>query len=308
MAAVTGHLRVFHQRFEEPSGVESALVRGQSRNIPADPRLVRERSVTGTLRNVVGMPLRWVAWLLVASPALIIPKLFLPRALSDSITVGFALVVVAFFAVLALYFVFSIVWWLAHRGRPGLRWAPGDATAEERTASIALDAGVAPGTPVRAIGRVVPLTDTDVVLRTFASDTPVPWRVVELVDFAVVPDEGVPLIARFVQSPVLAPLGRRGSFADHAAGFSPQARQLAASGEGAGRYLELRAGQRVELAGTVDRMLPNAESFELDGVAASLPRALDTAEAPYRRGPGDAALVVGAESAPRIFIRSLPEG
>lgn len=298
-------MRIFHQRWADVHGSEVVIVDGARRQQSPLPGLVeRKRGIVASVRAGIGVLVRRSAQLLLLAPVAIVPKLILPRAASDVITVGFVIAVVAFFTLLALYFLVSFAWWAVRDRERKLifRWPELD--ERERRALLAGDATAPPGSMVRLCGRVVPLIATDVVLRAFAADAEAPWRLVELVEFAVVPPQGIPVVVRVLTAPVLALAETRGSFREHAAGFSEAARGLVGDPAAPGRYAELLPGARVEIIGSVEQTLPNAGAFELDGKSWSLADPDAGAGAAYRGGPSGPALLLGRDHSPRIVIRS----
>ncbi len=300
-------MRIFHQRWPDidGSGSEIALVNEARRKQTPLPGLVeKKRGIVAGVRAGIGALVRRSAQLLLVTPILIIPKLLVPRAVSDAITVGFVIAVVAFFTLLALYFLVSFVWWALRKRERRLVFSRARLVDHERNALAAADAATKPGSTVRVVGRVVPLTPTDVVVRVFSAPGAQPWRLVELVEFAVVPPDGVPAVVRALTAPVLELPEQRSDFGEHAARFSDPARRLVDQRDASGSYSELVPGARVELIGSVQQTLPNADAFELDGQHYSLARPDAEIGTAYRGGPGGPALVIGRDDSPRIVIRA----
>jgi hypothetical protein len=295
-------VRAFFQRWRTTRGIERARIGGEvvERALPADGRVTEVPTALSEIRTATGALLRLLAYPLLASPLLILPKLFTPRWVSDRITVGFVLVVVVFFATLALYLLVSYAWW-RRRDRTRLRFAP---PASDAGAPVVMHPGEATaGTRVRVQGRVTALDGARIVLRAAVGDDGKPWRVVEGVPFAVVPRDGLPLVADLVTAPIVDGPTARVSASEVAERFTGGAVALGDADDG-GDYLEVVAGDEIELIGVVARLVPDAEQFVLDGVTRGLPAGDDGD--PYRRAAGPAA-IVGTEAAPCV-VRVISSG
>lgn len=266
---------------------EGALARAR----PHGGLIVERVRASERVRSAVGRVLRWLGAVLLVSPLLIVPKLLIPssaRWISDAITVGFVCVVVLFFATLNLFFVVSLVWWM-RRGATGSRFA----TPEEVRGRTVTPEGANAGARVSVEGVVVPIFPAEVVLRRAdLRDTALRF-VIEASTFAVVPNEGTPVIVSRTAIPVFDGSGDEDGVSR---ALSSTALALARPDEAlrAERW-ELRAGERVSIEGVVSRVVENADRFDIDGEPASLPRE-GQADAPYRRGPGGVALIVGDDS------------
>lgn len=277
--------RAFYIRFDAHRGSETALVAGDRRERAAAEKLVvRHGAPLVRVLRVLGSALRATGLLLVASPLLFVVKLVLAATLgpreSDIVIPFFVIVVVTFFALLNLaVLVFAVHWAFFRQRVPPPTFAPmllGSGVAPSASASV--------GAAVRARGRVVPLEEGVVVLRSAEAvvDAGVLARVVELRCFAVVADddETPPVVVHGPWTPTLLPDGA----AREPASFGADAMRLAGADAAAFSDVEsivLRAGDRVEVTGLVDAVFASADRFELDGATASLPRDSDE---PYRGG------------------------
>jgi hypothetical protein len=285
--------RVFFIRFDARSGTETAWAGGARKERAAHAELVvRARAPLSRALDVLGLALRATGLLLLASPLLLVVKVVLAAAVgprvSDVVIPFFVIVVVAFFGLLNVsLLVFFAHWLLRKRVPPPAFVQPSLGAAAPPTESTAV------GRPVRARGRVVALDatlDGKVVLRSADAvvGTGAAARLVEMRCFAVIADDDrtPPVIvhgpwAPAVAGPALEPAAF-GSSALGAAGYDRGAFETADA-------VVVRAGDRVEVTGVVDAVVPNADHFELDGAVASLPRDGDE---PYRGGAPRVALAV----------------
>jgi hypothetical protein len=294
-------VRGFFQRWRTTRGVERARIDGETveRALPADGTVSEVPTAISEVRIATAAVLRLLAYPLLASPLLMIPKLVSPRRVSDHLTVAFALVVVVFFATLAFYLIVTYAWW-KRRDLTRLRFAP--PAADDTSIVVTHPSEAAVGTRVRGRGRVVAVDDTRVVLRAVAGDDGKSWRLVEAVPFAVVPRDGLPLVADVQVAPLVLGATRGISAGEVAERFAGETLGLADTRDG-GDYLEIAVGDEVELAGPVARIVPDADQFVLGGATRGLPAPSDND--PYRSAAGPA-LIVGGDAAPRLVVRAIP--
>jgi hypothetical protein len=299
-------IRAFFQRWHDRAGVETSLVDGDKAVGPVrfERMVVTVPTVLARIRDAIGGAMRLVAMVIFVSPLAILVKLALPQRASDYVTVGFVITLVAFFALLSLYFLASFLWWRG-RDRRGLQFAPPPDTDPDADAIVvATPADAKPKTRARARGRIVALDDTTkIVVRAFAGHDGHPWRIVETSDFAVMPKDGLPVIAHVRGAPLLVSLSSRRISTDEASKlFAPTTLALADSHD-SGDYVEVAVGDEVEIVGTIDRVVPDSNHFTIDGAPRSLPHLAEGD--PYRR-PAGPAIVIGLDTDPRITIRPIP--
>src|SRR5262245_14763950 len=199
------------------------------------------------VRIATAAVLRLLTYPLLASPLLMIPKLVSPRRVSDHLTVAFALVVVVFFATLAFFLIVTYAWW-KRRDRSRLRFAT--PASDDAALVVTHPSEATAGAQVRARGRVVALGETldgaRLVVRAVTGDDGKPWRLVEAVPFAVVPRDGLPLVADVHAAPTVIGPTTGVSATEVAARFAADTVALADARDG-GDYVEVAVGDEVEL-------------------------------------------------------------
>lgn len=291
--------RAFFQRWRDLRGEEQSRIGASVQiRVPLAGLVREDPNLALSIRSGIGRVLRFVGRLALFGPVLLLPKLLLPRFYSDHITVAFVLLVVLFFAVLNAYLLASFVWWIVRNRSGGLSFAEPEETDAEQLARPHV-AGSLTGKRVRATGRVVALGGSDVVVRMLTSQDGM-WRLSEIADFAVIPKEGMPIVARVLAAPVVRAEQTIRSLQD--AGFANETLALAGEESGDGVAIRIENGDEIEIIGVAARVVDNADHFDLDGNMRSIPRASD--DDPYRRAPGGPALILGSDDDPRIFLRS----
>jgi hypothetical protein len=313
---------------------EQGFVDGRAEDIQTQrvfaPYVRRRRNLLEAARGRARWLLKNAARLIYLAPALVVLKVILyviDEPTSDLTIVAFVGVVIVFFAVLNLYILISVLWWLFGRDpKPFTLTRPFDESGREALAlpGGAADVGLEPppvGQVVRARGTIVrlgPNREGDgSVLRDFWAEGDAPFRLTEAIDFAVVARGQVPVVVRLGSAPMVVAKPdsiRLDAFAREAAAgtMSLLERSLSvddASIKGEGAILLLREGDEVEVTGLVAAHIDNVDGFELGGTFASVPLPSgegDGAASPFRDRPGGAGLVLGEGPAAQISIRHCP--
>ncbi len=230
----------------------------------------------------LGRLLKQAARLLYVSPALLILAP-ISRSVHPSapayLLAAFVIAVVIFFALFDLFLVAAMIAWARrNRGthvsikRPQLSDSAGTPTT------------VAPGMMhrlVRCVGRATLLsTGSGPILRAAAWSSGPPMELVECSTFAVVLDEGTPVVVQHLHTPeVIFP-------PDPAAAPEPSSLALAGRDDVPEASVVIREGDRVEVQGVVGAFLENTAHFDVDGVTSGVPRPGGDDDDPYRGGPG----------------------
>ena len=296
-----------------PSGVrvtamDAGAVKSETRRVP-DLYLVNVRR--GAARNARRFErvLRWLAMAIWLSPLMLVPKCtlnFIDPALSDAIAVLFVALVVSFFVVLIGFVVFRLV--VGSRDEQEQEVLPPFLESEriEKVRGIGIPAAeegrVRPESLQALVDRVVVtrgklrgLNDEDVLLQDFWGKRRDLWQRWTELGPCIVETDGVPLLLEFDEPPALVADCRETTAAQAQAVLPAEQKTYVTSalkrGTAAdeGYLVTLRAGDEVEVAGRVTRVIDDVS--ELD------PRKRSEASA-YRKGVGRGSAGLCATSRP----------
>ncbi|MCA9619195.1 MAG: hypothetical protein KC731_09235 [Myxococcales bacterium] len=247
------------------------------------------------VKRFVGRLLRLSAALASLSPLLLIARLALGPPLGSYATVAFVLLVVGFFALLNAFIVVSVIAFrVAEKGQATLhRPTSLAATSTPPLPSLALPE---PGSPLRMRGVVTRLDDDrDLPLVDAWFESP-PSRISHLRPFAVVSEEGPPVIVSTRHLPLVAGAGEVTSRSAARAAFPPAAVAMRDSlsipndEEAPVELVQLRYGDEVVVEGRVADTIDDVHGFELEGVTRSLAA---KGGAVYRGGERRAGVLLG---------------
>ncbi len=275
------------------------------------------------VRDAIGWLLRWTARAVMVSPALILTRLG-PTAVADAGLLGFVGIVVLFFFLVNAYVVAFTVHWHARKWGPshGLRTPFSDDgddrfdLFEDRDDRPVVpvrphgpDIPAQPGQLIRARGKVTRLDvvahdPAPVVADLWCTEAEPPWRVTTVVDFYLRADDQVPIIVCCSSAPIVVgspEQGRAAALVDqvHSSAMVHVGSAGLAAGDEAGELLRIVEGDEVEIVGTVDQLVTDVGTFELDGAMRSIV-APGEATSAYRRMPRGPGVVV--RSAPGMHV------
>jgi len=256
------------------------------------------------------------------SPALLLLKpaiAFFDRAVSDYLVVLFVVIVIAFFAALALFILlYGITFFACGRGARFEIKLPTDESDALAMGLLAAAGSRSPisrqpvGAVVRVRGLVEPLMPgpvTEVARDLWLIDDAGARRLSRCGAFAVCPDGGTPVIVQPTSPPWIVGMAR-GDTADRHRHSWPQPIVDAMDRTGkvarSGITLAVGRGDMVEIHGTVVGHVDNIERIDLDGEMRSLtlPRTTGGAS-PYRdSGTREGMLVAATDTVP-VVIRPI---
>ena len=162
------------------------------------------------------------------------------------------------------------------------------------------------GSVRRVRGKVLcldPRLDGDeLVLLDYWCDTPPIWRIVQCLDFGVLPDDGPPVAVCCAMAPLVIAPPDECSVAQLMSMLEPRAAALAAQRAqgrelGHGLLFELREGDRVEVTGVTCEPSSSAKRFDVVGRHAA-----------YRGTPRAIDLIVGDAPGTRLVVELTREG
>lgn len=297
----------------EMSALDGHSVDGHSRILPWVRCERPGRFVHGVKRGI-RLVIKQFARAIYISPALVLIKLIfdhVPGVEGDWITVGFVLFVCAFFALLNLYVVWSVVEHFSSRGKWNVVAPFRSDTPED------FGRGVVGDEVVRRQGFVARLDDplpgsTQVIRDLWTFEGEATWRMTEAVDLAVVTEGERPLILRFNTAPMLlaspetetvgSALQRMspglGAVFDISSAIAGDRSQTPAS------FLTLGEGDEVEVIGLRHGEIPNVNHFDLAGRARSL-QSSTKGFAPYRGVSGEPGTLLIADAKAPIWLRKV---
>lgn len=307
--------------------VEKALLDGRldtpTTNVLApSPRYAALRhGASGAVHRGIARLLKTAVRALYLSPVLIAVKVALnrvDRAASDLVTVGFVSLVVAFFVLLNLYIVWSLVHW-SRRGADRCSLvlpvsASGKDTLglfEERARGAqAVTLGAVMGDLIRVRGMVAPLdahhAATRIVSDAWATDALDSWRLTEATDFVVRPSEGPAVVVRCESAPLVIGRPERGRRAPRELASTEAGLRLAASGglaEESVWVLGLDAGDEVEVVAAVAAVLPDLRHVDIAGTIRSAAPEGQTDGSAYRGAAPEGGFLVTSRPDQPVLIR-----
>jgi hypothetical protein len=280
---------------------------------------------TREIKAGIAWVLKWLARLLYLSPLFIALRCGVASAMDrpsgDAVTVAYVCLVVAFFVLLNVYIVWSVVAHFRGRGSFELELPFSESGADQ---TGLFEQGAAPSSPgeiirargvVQNIGAFLP-GGTDLLRDAWAVESENPWRIVEALDFAVVTDDERPLIVKLGSAPnVVAPpvkemvhsaLSRLSSGINSIFDMGPALSD--GRGEAPAYSLSLTEGQEVEIIGTVSGGVPNVSRFELGSRVCTLDVGGHQRLDPYRGASGGEGVILEATPDTPIWIRRLRRG
>lgn len=310
-----------------PAWYEVVVLEGQVPTLPAPQRavvLAPRGQLVQRLKGGVRVLVKAVVRLIYLLPVLVVIKLVSslvwPRE-AEYLTFAFVVLVVVFFALLNAYLWLAVGAYLLTRRGERVVVPPFDPAAhtpfEPRSARrfSPLAARQGGGAEVLCVrGRVVPVRASfkgGAVLRDlWVREGSPPWRLVEGYDFAVVSDEEEPTICCLGVAPLLIDQVDHATVRESLPQLTAEAQELiaqrfaSASHGGRAEYLDLRAGDRVEVLGQLQGSVPNVERFELAGRACALGSTRGP-DAAYRARAGRAGRLVAGTAAFPLWVRTL---
>jgi len=281
------------------------------------------------VKRAVGRALKWTVRGLYLSPGLVLAVLIMRLGGLPGgavLTAIFVCLVVLFFALLNVYIVASVVAFrISRRGSPTLR-LPFTRSGEDELGLLAVEALAVPGREqapaeidslVRCRGTVVELTPRIAKGQPVVRDLWLPeanraMRLTEMVAFAVVAPEQLPVIVSTSAAPALVLPPERHDLGDALPSFGESSRdvfnQRVRFGDTVDAtpawLLSLREGDEVELVGRVTETVDDVASFELDGEERALPATAKVEGAsPYRHGRRARGIVVADGDDRPLVIR-----
>lgn len=262
----------------------------------------------------IAILLRQCARLIYIGPLLIPVVLLSPTPYDGYVLILYVMAMVAFFAALVAFILWSIVCYGVARNLEPDVALPG----EDDVAPSDSHGG---GGRALVRGKIVPLSPmapgSPVLVDAWCLSSTPPWRSVSATDFAVVAFGEEPVIVRIESPPIVVADPEPGAFREHLNELEEVDRNLLTWGPHVdlsevrgGEVLMLRAGDHVEIVAEVAQPIPNVGRFDLGGVSHSLPGEDGKMDAPYRRGPqGSGRLVVSRrQRAVRIRLLGSPGG
>ena len=176
--------------------------------------------------------------------------------------------------------------------------------------------GVALGEVRRVRGRVVPLGPEvprdGAVLRSFWLDEPPALHACEAIEFAVVPDEGPPVVLSFDLSPLVVDSPSRVTVSGFLSRVGPRMRALLRhlevdrSRRENGHFVQISSGQTIEVLCVVRAEVRDTQSFSIGGVTRALPmEARPSDGGPYRGTSNLHAILAGDAPGTRAVVRRI---
>ncbi len=282
--------------------------------VEAPGRVLRE------IKSGIRIVIKWVTRALYISPLLIVIKLILglfDQTLGDMMVVFFVLLVVCFFTLLNLYILWSVIVHVGSKGGP-LVTLPFTSTGGDRREIFTRASELkVPGRDLVTLrGVVTPIDDfpigSELVLRDlWATEGDAPWRLSEVMDFAVVAKGERPVIIRFNTAPIVIATPRKVTTCTGVDQMSAAANTVfdmapALKGDRLSEsalWLELSAGDEVEVMGYLHEEIPNVQRFELGGRLCSLESNRQQGHAPYRGVAGESGSMVLARPETPVWIQ-----
>lgn len=278
--------------------------------------VTRRQRLPHRIKDRVGALLGWIGRLLYLSPLIWLASVFAPAPVDGYLLVGFVCTAVAFFAVLNVFVVTSVVAFKSGL-RPLLELDPPHrhpAPASPRALPVprAHEAPLAPGSIVTVTGRVVSLeagAGQPVVVDLWDLEgTPV--RLTEVHPFAVMAQDGMPVVVTSAFPPQIHAEPSRTRFGDAMMALSPETRSFfsrlpvgVVGGDETVERVMLRPGDDVRVTAVVIEVVEDVAAFVIDGHELGLKR--DREAAPYREGERQRGVIVGATASEPLVIERL---
>ncbi|MDI1442786.1 hypothetical protein [Polyangium sp. 6x1] len=176
--------------------------------------------------------------------------------------------------------------------------------------------GAALGQVRRVRGRVVPLgpdvPPDGAVLRAIWLDKPPALHACEAIEFAVIPDEGPPVVLSFDLSPLVVDRPSRVSVSGFLSRVGPRMRALLREMEvdrsrrEEGQFVQISSGQTVEVLCVIRAEVRDTHAFSIHGVSRTLPmEARPQDGGPYRGTSTRNAVLAGDAPGTRAVVRRI---
>lgn len=275
--------------------------------------LTRRERLAQRLKRATAFVLRWVGRVLYAGPLLWVGSLLAPAPIDGYLLVGFVCAVVAFFAVLNLFVIVSVVVWKTGL-TPRIELDPPHRHAAS-TSPRALpvpethEAPLEPGTLLTVTGRVVSLAkpaDHAVAIDLWSTGE-VPLRLTEVRPFAVLAEGRMAVVVSSAYPPQVHATAEPSRFGDAMMTLSPQTRAFFdrlpignVDDEATVDRVTLRPGDEVRVTGVVHEVAEDVTRILVDGQELSLEG--DRDGAPYREGERQRGVIVGATPTTALVI------
>lgn len=302
----------FVQYFRQGTWSEGARLddgdRSTTRPVHDAPYLALPGRRTAAIKRALAAGLRLLAGALYLSPLLVLVAALTPAPRDAYLAVAFTLVVVAFFFVLVLFVLASVLHHVATRNLDVRLDPPAEA-------DLVLPAG-GRGERVASSGVVTALDGAPrgapVLVDLWCTSATPPWRATAGADFAVVAFGQPTLVVRHDSAPLLVAEDERDRFTEALARLPDMLRErlrrearAALDGPLGGEARVLRVGDRVEVIAASAEDIPNLARFELGSRVVSFDPQGAARQAPYRGGPGQPGRLLRSSTTRAVRIRRL---